>query len=292
MGCFSSYKPQSLQIPTAKYKQADELMPAATDWAKTNYPLAYGAREKGLGYMSSPQSLTDYYAGFKPTSFEEALGNQYFQNVWPDTLSQYRQSNAARGFDSPLFSEAEAGLKGDIQYDIGSFLANLGETRGTNMLTSLLGIDPSSVYSPYLNTDVSQSNLQSQADYEAAMNQAQANYADELRRAQESASKRQMWLSAASPVLSAVPYVGPLLGSAAQIGSQYYGGQSSGYQSKATGDNSNISDISKLLSQLGIKTPTTQSVDKTADSGGSGGMDIGNIIKAMLSQYGMKSWGG
>ena len=262
MGCFSGHKAQSFQVPKApQYKQADELFQSAMDWAKANFPGALGARE---GALSDLGRGTEYYEGFSPTSMEEALGNQYFQNIMPDIERSLKHNLSLSGMAySPILSKQIAEQRGKVGFDVGSYLSNLGQERATYSLAQRLGIDPASVYGPHLETDVRQSGLQAEGDYDQALMQAQVNYNDELRRAQEGQSKRQMWMDLASPALAMIPGVGPALSAGAKMGSSYYGGSQGGQ---------GFGDILQMISQMQKPQPVFQG--NTTPSGYGGGVTI------------------
>src|SRR3990167_4285834 len=74
-GCFSKKTPQ---FSAPKLPTAEEIYQQATTRAKTETPLAYGAREAGLSDLARG---TPFFESFQPTSIEQALSNQYFQNI-------------------------------------------------------------------------------------------------------------------------------------------------------------------------------------------------------------------
>ncbi len=166
MGLFSKAKKPDLP-QAAKFKTADELFSAAINWARNNNPNALNARESAL---SDLQRGNDYYAGFQPTSFEQALGNQQFANVMPDVERSIMQKLSMSGIESsPILAEQIGKARGDLGVSIGQILANLGNERARYSLSSRLGIDPSSVYDNYLTTDTNQSNMQSNSDFQRAL---------------------------------------------------------------------------------------------------------------------------
>ncbi len=160
------------ELPAApQYKTAQQLFDEAMGYAKTNYPQAYGARESALGDISKGNA---YYESFQPTSFEQALGNRNFQDI--DRI--IKQSLSMSGVESsPILAEqrAKAGT------DIGEFLTNLGNERARYSLNSRMGIDPNAVMSPFLNTNMGQSNLQTESDYENALIKASMDYQNALK---------------------------------------------------------------------------------------------------------------
>lgn len=170
-----------------KLKTADEIYQEAIQFALKNYPQAYGARESALADIGRG---TEFYKGFQPTSFEEALGTQGFQNIWPDTQRQIAQAYSLSGLEgSPGLATTMGKEYGNLATTIGEYLSNLGQSRAQYSLQSRLGIDPNAVTSPYAQTNINQSNQQAQLDYEASVARAQADYQNALAKTKEKQSK-------------------------------------------------------------------------------------------------------
>lgn len=166
--------PQYNPPPAPKVPTADELYSSATNYAKQNSPLAFGARE---GALTDLAKGSDYYAGFQPTSFENALSNKYFQNVWPDTQESILHGLSLSGLDSsPLVADRLGKARGGLETQIGQYLSDQGNQRAQYSLNSRLGIDPMSMTTPYVTTGANQGNLQAQYNYDSAQQQAQAAY--------------------------------------------------------------------------------------------------------------------
>src|SRR3990167_8937326 len=164
MGCFSKKTPQ---FSAPKLPTAEEIYQQATTRAKTETPLAYGAREAGLSDLAKG---TPFFESFQPTSIEQALSNQYFQNVMPDLERSIKHSYSLSGLEgSPGLAESIAKARGQVGYDVGSYLSNLGNSRALTSLSSRIGIDPNQVLSPYVNTAVNQSQAQGQMDLQQAI---------------------------------------------------------------------------------------------------------------------------
>ena len=180
-------QPEYSPPPAPKLKTAQEIFDESMGFAKQNYPLAYGAREAALADIGKG---AEFYKGFGPTSFEEALGSQYFQNIWPDTERQIKQALSLSGMEySPILAEQLGESRGRIATDIGEYLSNLGQSRAQYSLQSRLGIDPQGVSGPYAQTTMNQSNQQAQLDYEASVARAQADYQNALAKSKEKQSK-------------------------------------------------------------------------------------------------------
>lgn len=180
MGCFSGNAPQ-YQAPAApKLPTADELFASGTNYAKTNDPLAYGARE---GALSDLQDPTAYYSKFQPTSFEQALGNQQFKNIWPDQQAYMMNLLGKSGMaSSPVAATTLGNAYGNLSTNIGQYLDTQANNRANQSLTARLGIDPMSMVTPFVNTGMQQSNNQANLDYNAQLNAANANYANALQK--------------------------------------------------------------------------------------------------------------
>lgn len=224
-------EPQYTPPPAPVYPTAEEIFAQAVPFGKENYPLAYGARESGLADLAKGgayyegfqdpqiaallkqigiggQGAADYYQGFQPTSIEQALSNQYFQNVMPDIERSIKQNLSLSGMAySPILAKQIAEQRGKVGVDIGQYLANLGQTRATtgintlgnlfntaenrgiNSLNARLGIDPYSTFSPYAEADISQQNAQAEANYAAALEKAQADYKNAMSKYQSGGAK-------------------------------------------------------------------------------------------------------
>lgn len=170
-----SYNPP----PPPKLQTADELYGAATKYGQEQFPLAFGARESGLSDLAKGNQ---YYEQFQPTSFEQALANQYYQNVWPQTERSIKHGLSLSGLDSsPILARELGRAQGELGYNIGSSLMDLGNTRATNSLNARLGIDPmSSIIGPHVNTGMNQGNAQAGLDYDYAQQLAQVQYQNDM----------------------------------------------------------------------------------------------------------------
>ena len=151
----------------------EELFGQGTNWAKTSAPNAFGAREQALLDVNDP----NYYAKFQPTSFEQALGNQYFQNIFPNQEAILRNQYSRTGMaDSPVLGDALTRAYGKTAYDVGSYLSNLGNERAIQSL-NYRNIDPmSSLIMPYVQTSANQSNMNASAQDQYNQAMAQVEY--------------------------------------------------------------------------------------------------------------------
>ena len=180
MGC--GKKQPQINIPAApKLPTADEIFAAATKYAGQNYPLAFGSREGALKDIQTPESALAYYNSFQPTSFEQALGNQYYQNVFPKASEAIKAGLSLSGTaNSPILAEQLGLLSGRLGVDIGNQLSDVANTRAYNTLASRLGIDPNSLTNPFVESSLQQSQGQGELDYQTAMSQAMADYNNQI----------------------------------------------------------------------------------------------------------------
>jgi len=191
MGCFGKkqdkpvYKaPEAPKLPTAK-----ELYGEGVSTAQGVAPLAFGAREGALGDLAKG---TEFYEQFQPTSFEQALANQYFANVWPQTQETIKHGLSMSGMaSSPILAEQLGKAQGQLGVDIGQYLSGLGQQRAQYSLGSRLGIDPYSMITPYVGTGMQQSTAQAGLNYEQAKQQAMADYIAQVEAYEEAEKQRQ-----------------------------------------------------------------------------------------------------
>lgn len=209
MGLFGFGKKKSITInvpPPPKLPTAEELFSAGTAQAKSTSPLAFGARESALSDLSRGNdfynqfSLTgrplgeitpDYFNQFGPTTLEQALGTQYFQNVMPDIERSIKHNLSLSGIaNSPALADLIARERGKVGFDVGSYLANqaqrrgelglareselagIGEQRAINSL-NYRDIDPFSMITPFVQTGMYQSQAQAKMDNDYNIMKAQ-----------------------------------------------------------------------------------------------------------------------
>jgi hypothetical protein len=182
MGCFGGKKqPVYKPPPPPKLPTAEELFAGGEKFARSTQPLAFGAREGALSDIATPQATNQFFTGFQPSSFDEALGNQYFQNVYPDVERTIKHGLSLSGIESsPILAQQLGRARGQVGFDIGSYLSNIANQRAMFNLQSRLGIDPNQIVAPFVNTGLSQSQRQAGLDYDFAQQQAQAEYQQAL----------------------------------------------------------------------------------------------------------------
>lgn len=130
-------------------RSSADIMNEAINRAKQEHGLAYGAREGALADLAKG---TQFYESFQPTSIEQALGNQYFQNVMPEAERGIKAGLSMSGLEySPLLGEQLGMARGKLGYDVGSYLSNLGNDRARYSLSSRMAIDPTTTYMPAAN---------------------------------------------------------------------------------------------------------------------------------------------
>lgn len=196
--------PQYNPPPAPKYPTADELYGSATKYAKENSPLAFGARETALADISKGNA---YYEGFQPTSFEQALGNQYFKNVWPAQEESIKHGLSLSGLDSsPILASMLGKARGQTEFDIGSYLTQQGNQRAVESL-NYRNIDPNTMISPYVTTGMNQGNKQVDADYDYQQQMAQVAYqqaVDKYNQQQALYKTLGQWVPGAGNIYSAI----------------------------------------------------------------------------------------
>lgn len=161
--------------------------------------------------MKDLQNPTAYYAGFQPTSFEQALGNQYFQNVEPSAEESIKHGLSLSGLDSsPILASMLGKQMGQTQFDIGSYLSAQAGNRADQSLTNRLNIDPQSVLQGYLSTDTNQSNTNTQQQNDYQQQLAQVAYQQQVDKYNQQNALYKM------------------IGSISPIGGAIYGGISGG----------------------------------------------------------------
>lgn len=259
---YKGKQPEYTPPPAPKLATAEELYQNAMNYAKTNYPLAYGAREGALTDLAKGQ---EYYKGFQPTSFEEALGNQYFQNVYPDMERTIKQGLSLSGMESsPILAEQLGEARGKVGFDIGSYLSNLANERAQYSLAQRLGIDPTQMTQPYVNVNQTQSNQQAEYQFQVDLQKAQADYQNALNKAKQKASMISTigtmggaGLGAGLGALLALPTGGMSLLAGAGYGA-LAGGVGGGMASSLFGGGESpvsMSDALSMYSSLGKATP-------------------------------------
>ena len=208
-GCFGGSKKSKPDVPQAEQvKTGKQLMTEATDWAKQESPLAYGARETGLGRIGELMPEAGFFEQYGPTSLEEAISSQYFKNIMPDIEKTISHQASIRGLEGTVVPmEAIARERGRLGVDIGSYLSNLGQRRGelalqgrqTGVLQQL-GLDPYTSYRPYLATDLGQSNLQSQLN----IGETQQRYDRQMQEYQAAEQQRAAMIGAIGSTVGGV----------------------------------------------------------------------------------------
>lgn len=160
-----------------------EARQTALDFGQENVPLALGARESALQDLLNPQATQDFFAGFQPTSFEQALADQTFKNIFPDVQRGIKHNLSLSGIESsPVLAEQIGQAQGNLGVSIGQILANLGQQRGAASLNARLGIDPiSQIINPISTQELNQSNAQDELNFQREL----AKFGIDLQRQQQ-----------------------------------------------------------------------------------------------------------
>lgn len=141
------------------------------------------AQSTALNNVNDP----NYYSHFQPTSLEQALGSQYFQNVWPNEQAMISNQFANSGMaNSPALASTLGNAYGNLSTQVGSYLADQGNSRATNAINAGLNISPNSVLGPYVQTGQNQSNAQADLNYGYQQSLAQQQYQQQMNKYQNS----------------------------------------------------------------------------------------------------------
>lgn len=183
---------------------ADQLYGSAQNFYQNN---GYGNLLTAQGTALNNANNPNYYAGFQPTSFENALATQNFNNIWPqeDAMIKNQFANSGMNF-SPALASTEANAYGNLSTQVGSYLADQGNTRATNAINAGLNISPNSLLSPFVQTGQTQSNDQANLNYQYQQALAQQQYQQQMNKYQSN-----------NALASTIGQISP-------IGGQIYGG--------------------------------------------------------------------
>lgn len=174
-------KPDTPQYPSITPSQVvtgQDATNQAMQLAQQYFPQQMGAQAQGLQDLSMGNA---YYQQYQPTSFEQALGNQQFQNIWPNEQAYMQNLLSQSGMAySPTEATTLGNAYGNLSTNIGEYLNQQGDTRATNNLNALLGINPNNYYGPISNAITGQSNEQGQLNQNANIQNANAQYSNSL----------------------------------------------------------------------------------------------------------------
>lgn len=178
-------EPELNYPPPPPLKSAEEHFQESLASQKAQFPLGLGAREEALGDLSRG---SEFYEEFQPTSIEDALANQYFQNVWPDVQKEIKHGLSLSGMESSPILAAQLGkARGQVGFDIGSYLANQGQQRGEFSLSNRLGMNPMQQLQPQMDMSAQIDQQQKQMDYQYSVQKAQMDYQKNVAKAQKKA---------------------------------------------------------------------------------------------------------
>lgn len=215
--------PPSYNFPNISIPSASDLYSQGQNWFQNNgYGGLLNAQSNALSNANNP----DYYSRFQPTSFEQALGNQYFQNVWPDEQALIRQQFSQSGLSSsPALAETEGRAYGNLGTQVGSYLSDQANQRAMGSINAGLGINPMSFLSPFAQQGSEQSGQQANL----ATAQANAQYQNALANYQYNQQQNQgiggligAGVGGVAGAFAGNPLAGASLGS--QIGTGFGGG--------------------------------------------------------------------
>lgn len=259
MGCFSSTPTYTPPAPP-KLPTAQELYGQAQTFGQSTMPNAMGAREGALNDLKNP---TAYYAGFQPTSFEQAMGNQQFQNIWPDQQAYMNNVLNKSGMAySPVAAATMGKAYGNLSMGIGQYLNTQANDRATGSLNARLGIDPmSSIMQPFASMGAQQGNAQGQLDYGYQQALAQQQYQQQMDKFQQQAAMAKMF-GQISPIGGGIygastGHLGDSLGGSAQSMSQMMpfimsmmsGGAGAGMGAAASGGGNGVNFVGNAMGE-------------------------------------------
>lgn len=168
--------PQYPQIQAANVVSGADATSQAMSLANQYFAPQMAAQGQGLADIAQGQQ---YYNNFGPTSLEQAVGNQYFSNVWPQEQAMIQNQFANSGMNfSPAMASTEANAFGTLGTNVGEYLSNQSNTNASNNLNYLMNTNPNSYYQPISNAITGQSNEQASLSQQAAIQNAQAQYAN------------------------------------------------------------------------------------------------------------------
>lgn len=174
-------KPQTPTYPTIQPSQVvtgADATNQAMQLANQYFAPQMGAQAQGIADIGQG---TNYYNSYQPTDFAQALGNQSFQNIWPNEQAQIMDQLSKSGMAySPVAATTVGNAYGNLATNIGEYLNQQGNTEATNNLSALLGINPNNYYQPISNAITGQSNQQAGLNQQANIQNAGAQYSNSL----------------------------------------------------------------------------------------------------------------
>lgn len=231
MGCFQQKQPTYTPPKPIDAISGPELYNQGQSWYQQNQPGLFNAQSTALSNANNP----DYYKQWQPTSFEQALGHQQFQNVWPDTEAYMKNQMAKTGFiNSPGSAQALGNTYGNIAGNIGQYLDTQGSNRAQGAITAGLAIPQSGLLNPFVQTAGQQSNINTgqQNAYQQAL--AQQSY-------QEAMNKYQQAQAAAK-----------LIGQISPIGGIAYGASTGNLGSALGGTFQSFQQMLPMMMSMGM----------------------------------------
>lgn len=184
MGCFGQQPTYNPPAPPTLPTAGDLYNQANSFWQNTN-PTLYNAQSNAVKNSTDP----NYYNSFQPSSFQSALGNQYFKNVWPDTQAFMKNQLSQSGMiNSPGASQAMGNTLGNIETGIGQYLSGIGQQQANTGIQAGLGVPLSGLLNPFVQTGQQQTTNQANLDYGYQQAQAQQQYQQAMNQYQQQAA--------------------------------------------------------------------------------------------------------
>lgn len=291
MGLFSKPDTPSLDLGEVKrlIGTLDPTIGPSFDIAQNIFqdvaPEAFGAREGALRDIATPESTTAFFQGFQPTSLEQILGAQTFQNIFPDVQRSIKQNLSLSGIaSSPILAQQIGRARGELGVSIGEILRRQAESRATGSLNARLGIDPFQTLNPLAFANLEQSNFRttSLANVERAIEVQ--NFNEQVANFQRQQGFQQNLARLFGPIpglvtgnveaatAGSVQGLGDILG-------LFGGGAGGGQVADPTGALGGTNTFSSLLQQSG-----SQPVFGGGGGGGSVGIGGGGGVESVFNQ--------
>ena len=216
----------TVNIPEVKVPTAQELFSQGEEQARRISPLAFGAREAGLGRLgeleATPEDFSrfgldnfgeispDFFNQFQPSDFEQGIASTAFEDLLRRSRRTASQQASLSGISSSFDERFERALAPG-RFQIGQFLSGLGQRRGELALgregdlaqlgqrqaelalqgrqqgiLSQLSISPQQELLPFVQTGQQQGNFQAQLQRNADLVRAQADIANQIKAQQPS----------------------------------------------------------------------------------------------------------
>ena len=205
---YSAYNASQADTPQYGSVQAPQVMSGqdaysgAQNWLGSNgYGSQLTAQSNALNQIATPQAAQQYYSSFQPTSFENALAQQQFQNVWPQQQAFMQDQLSKSGMSySPVEAATLGQAYGNTATGIGEYLNTQANNRANTVLSSNLSINPMNYLSPIADANQNASGKNAQNSMNAQMTNNSADYDNQLMNYKQQLAQGQAIGSIASSI--------------------------------------------------------------------------------------------